>query len=233
MHTPSPSFVLASSLHRIKGAPLTPQSQSESDMYVCDLCNRSFSTQGSLKRHRESVHRQSAGFYVCDLCNRSFSTQDSLKRHQQSVHRQSGGFSCRVCARRFYRKDVLQRHLKTHQTAELPVHSAACPTDGTLDLAPPPPPSPAPPERPVCDLCAKIFASQKTLKRHRQTFHRQSDAFSCRVCDRRFYRREHLKNHHIRKHSDEEYEPPASYRCPVCPKSFHYRGHLKEHLKTH
>ena len=27
-----------------------------------DLCNQSFSTQGSLKRYRESVHRQSAGF---------------------------------------------------------------------------------------------------------------------------------------------------------------------------
>ena len=153
MHTPSPSFVLASSLPRIKGAPPAPQSQSESDMYVHDLCNRSFSTRRSLKRHRESVHRQ------------------------------SGGFSCRVCARRFYRKDALQRHLKTHQTAELPAHSAACSTDATVDSAPPP--SPAPPERrgerPVCDLCAKTFASQKALKRHRQTVHRQSDGFSCRV----------------------------------------------------
>ena len=172
--------------------------------------------------------------YVCDLCNRSFSTRRSLKRHRESVHRQSGGFSCRVCGRRFYRKDVLQRHAKTHQTVELPVHSAGCLTDAIVDLAPPPPPpSPAPPERPVCDLCAKTFASQKTLKRHRQTVHRQSDGFLCRVCDRRFYRREHLKNHHIRKHADEEYEAPASYRCPVCPKSFHYRGHFREHLKSH
>ena len=37
---------------------------SESDMYVCSLCNWSFSTQGRLKRHSESVHRQSAGFLV-------------------------------------------------------------------------------------------------------------------------------------------------------------------------
>ena len=32
----------------------------EPEMYVCNLCNQSFSTQGSLKRHQESVHRQSA-----------------------------------------------------------------------------------------------------------------------------------------------------------------------------
>ena len=126
---------------------------------------------------------------------------------------------------------MLQRHLKTHR--------AACPTDKTfVDLPPPPPPSPVPPpegqgERPVCDLCTKSFNGQKTLKRHCQTIHHQSGGFLCRVCDRRFYRREHLKKHHISKHADEEYEAPASYPCPVCQRSFHYRAHLTEHLKTH
>ena len=53
------------------------------------------------------------------------------------------------------------------------------------------------------------------------------------MCNRRFYRREHLKKHHISKHGDEEYEAPASYRWPVRQKSFHYHGHFREHLKTH
>ena len=113
--------------------------------------------------------------------------------------------------------------------------------DATVDSPPPlppPSPSPVPPpeshgERPVCDLCAKSFASQKTLKRHQQTVHRQSGGFSCRVCDRHFYRREHLKKHHISQHADEEYEAPASYPCPVCQKRFHFRSHLGEHLETH
>ena len=105
-----------------------------------------------------------------------------------------------------------------------------------VDLPLPPPPSPVPPppkshnERPVCDLCAKSFASRKTLKRHRETVHRQSGGFLCRVCDRHFYRRDQLKRHNIRKHVDEEYEAPASYRCPVCQKSFHYCG---QHLKSY
>ena len=171
MHTPPPFFLVTSSLPQIKRAPLTPQSQSDSDMYVCDLCNQSFSTQGSLKRHRESIHRQSAGF------------------------------SCPVCGQRFYRKDHLGRDMKTHR--------AACPTDKTfVDLPPPLPPlpSPVPPPKshgPVCDLSAKMFASQKTL-RHRQTVHHQSDGFSCRVCDRRFYQRDNLRKHHISKYADEE-----------------------------
>ena len=175
--------------------------------------------------------------YVCDLCNRNFSTQSSLKRHRQSVHHQSDGFSCQVCGQRFYRKDVLQRHLKTHRPPVVVRRDLLdVSADASVEL-PPPLPVPPPPEshgeRPVCNLCARSFASQKTLKRHRETVHRQSDGFSCRVCDRRFYRREHVKKHHLRKHGDEEYEAPASYRCPVCSKSFHYRGHLREHLKSH
>ena len=140
--------------------------------------------------------------YVCDLCNRTFSTQTSLKRHRQSVHHQSDSFSCQVCGQRFYRKDVLQRHLKTHRPAVEVRRDAAVEVrrdlldvsaDASVDPPPPPPPppspSPVPPppethtERPVCNLCARSFASQKTLKRHRETVHRQSDGFSCRVCD--------------------------------------------------
>ena len=128
---------------------------------------------GAAARHCKS------DMYVCDFCNRSFSTQRSLKRHRESVHRQSASFCCQVCSKRFYRKDELQRHLKTHQPPMLLAYSVTCPTDATVDLPPPLPPSPSKKhgERPVCDLCTYTFASQKTLKRHRQTVHRQSGGF--------------------------------------------------------
>ena len=170
--------------------------------------------------------------YVCSLCNQTFSTQGSLKRHRETVHRQSGGFSCQVCGKRFYRKDHLGRHMKIHQPATLFGHLAACPTDATVDLPPPSPPK-RHGQTPMCDLCAKTFARQKALKRHQQTLHRQSDGFSCRVCDQHLYRKDSLRKHHIRKHADGEYDAPASYPCPICQKSCHYRGHFREHLKTH
>ena len=73
VHTP---FLATSSLAHIKGGATHP---SELDMYVCDLHNRSFSTQGTC----------------------------SLKRHQESVHRQSTSFSSQVWSKHFYRKDHL------------------------------------------------------------------------------------------------------------------------------
>ena len=114
-----------------------------------------------------------------------------------------------------------------------PLMCTLWPVVDIIPILPPPPPPKKHGETPVCDLCAKAFATQKTLKGHRQTVHRQSDGFSCRVCDRRSYRKDILRKHHLRKHGDEEYEAPASHACPIYQKSFHYRSHLKEHLKTH
>ena len=106
------------------------------------LCTAPFAHVIAASYKRGAAHHCELEMYVCDLCNQSFSTQGSLKRHRESVHRQSAGFSCQVCSQRFYRKDVLQRHLKKHRAAVLFSHSAACPTDASVDL--PPPPSPPP-----------------------------------------------------------------------------------------
>ena len=153
---------------------------------VLDPCASSL---GRIKRG--SAHHCGSEMYVCSLCNQTFSTQGSLKRHRETVHRQSACFSCQVRSQRFCRKDYLGKHMKIHQSAVLFGDSAACPTDATVDLPPPPLPPSLPPKRhgetPVCDLCAKTFSSQKALKRHRQTVHHQSGGFSCRVCDRPSY----------------------------------------------
>lgn len=116
---------------------------------------------GSYKK--STAHHCELEMFVCSLCNQTFSTQGSLKRHRESVHWQSPGFSCQVCDQRFYRKDTLQRHMKVYQPAVLFGHSAACAMDAAVDLPLPPPPSPPPKrhdETPVCNLCAR---SRSTL----------------------------------------------------------------------
>ena len=55
--------------------------------------------------------------YACSLCDKILFTQKSLKRHRDAVHRQSAGFSCAVCHQRFYRKDNLRGHVKTQHSA--------------------------------------------------------------------------------------------------------------------
>ena len=199
--------------------PVNPKTQSE----VRKLTKKPFTTQ-----HQRCMR---AAFF-----SKPFSTQRSLKRHRESVHRQSAGFSCQVCSKHFYRQDVLRKHMKTHQPAvpapDVRGPSAGCPPDSATNL----PGKPTPEkhrEMHVCDVCRKTFSTQKTLKRHRESTHRQSAGFACGLCDQRFYRKDNLRKHHTRKHADEEYETPAGHTCSICQKSFHYRGHFRQHLKTH
>ena len=107
--------------------------------------------------------------------------------------------------------------MKVHQPAVEVRHNwLGCSADTTVDLSlPPSPPPERHGERPVCDLCAKMFSSQKVLKRHWENIHHHSGIFLCRVCDWRFYRNGDLRKHHIRKHATEEYEAPASHTCPL------------------
>ena len=125
--------------------------------------------------------------YAFSLCDLTFSTQKSLKRYRDAVHRQSAGFPCAVCHQRFYRKDNLRRHVKTqHSAFDDGAPSSARPPDSTAHFSPPPPPE-KPRVRSVWDVCRKTFSSKKTLKRHRESTHRQSAGFACRLCDQRFY----------------------------------------------
>ena len=34
----------------------------QKEMYLCSFCDKTFSTKGSVKKHQESTHHQSAGF---------------------------------------------------------------------------------------------------------------------------------------------------------------------------
>ncbi|PRD26310.1 UNVERIFIED_CONTAM: zinc finger protein 44 [Trichonephila clavipes] len=47
--------------------------------YVCEICNKSFSLNGNLKRHLHFHTKEKP--YVCETCNTSFSHSGALKRH--------------------------------------------------------------------------------------------------------------------------------------------------------
>ena len=86
---------------------------------------------GSYKKG--AAHPSESDMSVCDLCNQSFSTQGSLKRHQESVHHHLAGFSCQVCSQRFYRKDHLGRHPKVYRPpVEVRRDLLGCSMDATV-----------------------------------------------------------------------------------------------------
>ena len=82
--------------------------------HVCQFCNKSFTTQVSLKRH-VLIH-ENAKPYSCPVCEKTFRQKVALNAHQRT---HSGvRFSCQHCNRKFITKSLLTQHQKSCQNVE-------------------------------------------------------------------------------------------------------------------
>ena len=77
--------------------------------HVCQFCNKSFTTESSLRRH-VLIHQNSKP-HSCPVCEKTFRQKVALIAHQR-VH--SGvRFPCHFCSRRFITKSLLTQHQKS------------------------------------------------------------------------------------------------------------------------
>ena len=63
-----------------------------------------------LKKHNENVHQKEG--YQCEICEKTFSLNRSLKTHIKVVHEELRPFRCELCGRTFNRKQQLVYHVK-------------------------------------------------------------------------------------------------------------------------
>lgn len=77
-----------------------------------------------------------------------------------------------------------------------------------------------------CDVCFMRFTQFANMRRHKLS-HSGIRPFECRLCLRRFFRKDHLVEHTVRKHSKQR-----PLRCPFCAKTFPSVPMLKNHLSN-
>ncbi|XP_055374529.1 gastrula zinc finger protein xFG20-1-like [Condylostylus longicornis] len=80
-----------------------------------------------------------------------------------------------------------------------------------------------------CNICTKLFISEKSLNLHIKNLHIKNRPFACTFehCEKRFVNEIALKSHAIRHTS------PRQYKCETCNKSFIYQHRLEEHIKIY
>jgi hypothetical protein len=54
----------------------------------------------------------------CLICDKTFSSKSSLRKHLDSVHVQNSCFECDKCSKKFQRKENLSVHMKVHKSEE-------------------------------------------------------------------------------------------------------------------
>ncbi|XP_076088557.1 uncharacterized protein LOC143058967 [Mytilus galloprovincialis] len=105
---------------------------SDSDAYICPVCNQVFPSYDNLAKHMakhlptETVRQgDNNKVHYCKVCNRSFSRSDMLTRHMR-LHTGIKPYECSDCGQVFSRSDHLNTHKRTH-TGEKPYRCPQCP----------------------------------------------------------------------------------------------------------
>ncbi|KAG8232552.1 hypothetical protein J437_LFUL012902, partial [Ladona fulva] len=202
----------------------------EDDVFVCDLCGRSFSERYCLARHIHAHHVASCDnadkrAFPCSVCYKSFTRKANLKKHMR-IHSGEKPYVCEECGRAFTFSKNLKQHIRVHGV-----------------------------ERPfVCEVCGHAFRFSKNLSQHRGV-HAHLKPHQCNVCGRSFTRSTHLSQH-LRLHSGEKpfrcsvcgkcfaqrghaalhtrvHTGERPYCCSVCKRSFSLRAHLVRHMALH
>ncbi|XP_070490096.1 zinc finger protein 1 homolog [Chironomus tepperi] len=144
----------------------------------CDICNKFYSSQKTLKEHQMLHFRTLSPDFKCDICSKTFLRMKTLRRHKL-LHDPSFAkvaVSCPICDRRFQSKPGLYAHMMQHKEPRF-----------------------------NCDLCDKTFFKKFGLQYHMETFHLKERNFHCPHCDKTYIKDSHLTLHIQVEHQNKKY----------------------------
>jgi KRAB domain-containing zinc finger protein len=81
-------------------------------LFACSLCEKVFSSKGSLGNHLKT-HRDVGGKFQCTVCEKSLSTSASLRIHMRK-HNNIKPYTCDQCGKKFMYLTSFKRHVKSH-----------------------------------------------------------------------------------------------------------------------
>ena len=135
--------------------------------------------------------------YKCSLCDKSFSSSSNLLRHKRLVHSNSSPYECPYCGKLFKIHSQLKKHVRIHTDAK------------------------------PCRHCSQCFTRLEQLKAHLLKSHNEGTWFTCDICQKKFSRKQHVKEH-VQRH-----EAVKPYVCSECPKRFCTADELRQHHSVH
>ncbi|TNN84877.1 Histone-lysine N-methyltransferase PRDM9 [Liparis tanakae] len=110
----------------------TRAGEAEASQFSCSDCDRSFTSEANLRKHKATVHERLRP-YVCTVCQKCFGQCNDLTRHLRHHQKQSKRakkvkeapeepatmpFSCGECSLTFASVDTLQQHITERHAEE-------------------------------------------------------------------------------------------------------------------
>jgi len=88
-----------------------------------------------------------------------------------------------------------------------------------------------PKEKPICNLCGKIFNDNYKFNRHMMS-HTGEKPFGCDYCEKRFARKDKLKKHLIVHLGESLSQDDIKFSCDKCGKGFAAKNKLEKHVNS-
>ncbi|XP_037539209.1 zinc finger protein 423 isoform X3 [Nematolebias whitei] len=159
---------------------LTVHYTTTSTQYMCESCDKQFSSVDDLQKHLLDMH--TFVLYHCTLCQEVFDSKVSIQVHLAVKHsNEKKLFRCTACTWDFRKEADLQLHVKHNHLGQrlgLP--------GGLAGLKPR-----------KCIFCGETFGTEVELQCHITT---HSKKFTCRFCGKAFHAISLLERHLREKH---------------------------------
>ncbi len=201
----------------LKGCPYTFNSKDHLEIhsschaesgFKCFFCEASFGRWKKCSMHLWRQHKFDLDLKTCPQCpNLKFAHDHELEVHAQ-VHSQNYKYICGICLTGFKQISQFRNHSVTHMDKEkesVPNWFA----------------------KKQCDICHKIYADSKCLKKHVQAVHSKLKPYICQVCNHQCARK-HMLEMHMRQHTGDK-----PFRCDDCEYRTGDHNSLRRHKMRH
>ncbi|KAL3271163.1 hypothetical protein HHI36_021661 [Cryptolaemus montrouzieri] len=214
-------------------------------VFKCDKCNVTLSTRQDLVNHDQNhkiacpkcgkeMKKSSLKLHLishtdkfkCMQCSQTCNSRMALEQHKITVHTNIKAFICENCGKNFSSASSLRSHLLSHGT-ERKYACKLCEYAGRTASAIYIHMSKHAQDTCVCEVCSKVFKSNRNLNDHLRRVHSKIKKHVCPSCNRQFVDHYMLKVH-LRIHTG-----LRPYKCNQCDKSFFRSDGLKEHMIVH
>ena len=85
--------------------------EEEKGRFICNICENSYSQEGSLRLHQKVKHDTGRQRLKCDFCELSYTRVDTLREHIITKHEKTAKFWCESCDFKTMRPAKLRKHI--------------------------------------------------------------------------------------------------------------------------
>ncbi|XP_033955752.1 PR domain zinc finger protein 15 isoform X1 [Pseudochaenichthys georgianus] len=233
-------------------------------LYSCEICNKMFYRKDVMQEHhrRHGVGERGGPKHMkreeleangeegtryrkepspCPICGKVFSCRSNMNKHLLTHGDKK--YTCEICARKFFRVDVLRDHIHVHfkdialmdeQERECFIKKigiSACDSDDTDDDEEEDDPEH---HKYNCKKCQLSFAKGREYLKHILDQHKER-GYGCGICNRRFALKA-TYNAHLVIHREQLPDPAVQkyiHPCEICGRIFNSIGNLERHKIIH